>query len=543
MKVTMNIGMKMLTFMIISIVALIAIIIDWVILVITNDYHLAQWLFYKDVLILTIGSFGIYHLVNKYFGKASLESKRRSIPYQNLKHTIFTLIKKTNGEIVYTYLEGKQIRERGLNAQEAYQKTIRQLFGEDFDEYTEPFVERAFNGEELRFDVYDKNNHVLEVFLMPVFQSGVITEVYGEARDITRFKKHESELNTKVNQFNRILENISEGFIFINSHDVCTYANAQAARILLVSKEDIVGKGIAELFTEELTTPLHKLYQLACEEQYPIKQEVWQKKKCYDVRVYPSYDGCAIYIDDISEQKRSEEVIRKSDKLTVVGQLAAGVAHEIRNPLTSIKGFLQLIQSSSKDQDSIKYASIMINEIDRIELIISEFLVLAKPQAMKFQQHSIEDIINQTVLFIEAQANLQNIQIHTSFAENLPELMCEHNQLKQVFINLIKNAFEAMPLGGDIFIQVEQESSSHLLIVFKDEGEGISEEDIARIGEPFYTTKDKGTGLGLMVSYKILQNHQGTMQVQSEYGKGTSFYIRLPLARQDQENILPSVSY
>ncbi|WP_408007594.1 ATP-binding protein [Pseudalkalibacillus sp. A8] len=205
--------------------------------------------------------------------------------------------------------------------------------------------------------------------------------------------------------------------------------------------------------------------------------------------------------------------------------MAAGIGHEIRNPITAIKGFIQLLK---EDPCNLDYHDVILNEFDRIDKIISEFMILSKSQAHHISQEDISTIMKNTITFMAPQAKLKNVSLRILIEENLPNVLCEKNQLKQVFINLIKNGIECMESGGNLWVKVARGNTDSVSITIKDEGCGISPEIIERLGEPFYTTKSKGTGLGLMVSYRIIQNHKGTIKVESELGEGTTFMIKLP---------------
>ncbi|CAH1217831.1 Adaptive-response sensory-kinase SasA [Paenibacillus plantiphilus] len=232
-----------------------------------------------------------------------------------------------------------------------------------------------------------------------------------------------------------------------------------------------------------------------------------------------------VIVRDISERKKNEELLINSEKLYVAGQLAAGIAHEIRNPLTSLKGFLQLM--SSGRQSNKNYYDIMKSELNRIESIVSELLMLSKPQIYELSCKDIRLIIRDTVTLLEAQALLHSIEMEMRVDDDPLWVRGVENQLKQVFINVVKNAIESMLEGGKIIISCMREDD-HVIIRIEDYGPGIPEEQLSKIGQPFYTTKEKGTGLGLMVSYKIVDNHQGRIQVRSSLGVGTTFDIILP---------------
>jgi two-component system, sporulation sensor kinase E len=230
---------------------------------------------------------------------------------------------------------------------------------------------------------------------------------------------------------------------------------------------------------------------------------------------------------DITEEKRAEELLIKSEKLSIVGQLAAGVAHEIRNPLTSLKGFVQLLSGRITQYDH--FFDIMLSELDRINFIVSEFLVIAKPQVVHFQPKNPGEILLQTIALLNSQALMNNVEIAYKLSNDLPLIRCDENQIKQVFINVLNNSIDAMPDGGAIIVKSEIKDNGDLTLTFIDHGVGISEDRIPRLGEPFYTTKEKGTGLGLMVSYKIIENHQGSMSIRSKLDQGTTVEITLPV--------------
>ncbi len=230
---------------------------------------------------------------------------------------------------------------------------------------------------------------------------------------------------------------------------------------------------------------------------------------------------------DITERKHAEEYLGRFEKIASVGQLASGIAHEIRNPLAAIKMSVHLIQTNHSADHPI-FNSIL-SELDRIDMIISEFLLLAKPHDAKFQERNIVGLLEMVLTLMNIQARRNNIYIRLKVVDEIPTIRCEENQIKQVFVNIIKNAIEAMPNGGDILIYVYAENNCSVKIRFVDEGCGIPDTLLCRLGEPFYTTKEKGTGLGLQVCRKIIEDHQGTMKISSEVDKGTTIDVILPV--------------
>lgn len=225
---------------------------------------------------------------------------------------------------------------------------------------------------------------------------------------------------------------------------------------------------------------------------------------------------------DITSRKEAEEVLQRSDKLSVIGELAAGVAHEIRNPLTAIKGFAQI------GLENPTYKKIVLDEIERINVIVNEFMLLAKPHAITFSMKNIIAIIKYIISMLESESNLKNVQFIFNTDDEHLIVECEENQLKQVFLNVMKNGIEAMPNGGKVFIHVQQKED-YVKITIRDQGTGIPTDKMKRLGEPFFTMKKDGNGLGLMVSYKIIQNHRGSIKVESQVDQGTTFTISLPI--------------
>ncbi|MBU9719977.1 MULTISPECIES: ATP-binding protein [Bacillaceae] len=238
--------------------------------------------------------------------------------------------------------------------------------------------------------------------------------------------------------------------------------------------------------------------------------------------------GYGVVIKDITDLKNSEKQLQHSEQLSVIGELAAGVAHEIRNPLTSLKGFIQLISHESKEAST--YQEIMTSELERINLIVNELLLLAKPKEADYESKHLLSLVKTVVTIANTQAILYNIQIKLVYNEEIDKVYieCEENKLKQVFLNVLKNAIEAMEKEGDIYIKFKK-LGDRIIMQFIDEGPGISKDKLANLGKRFYTTKQDGTGLGLMISKNIVREHKGDMDITSEVGVGTKVEISLPL--------------
>lgn len=223
------------------------------------------------------------------------------------------------------------------------------------------------------------------------------------------------------------------------------------------------------------------------------------------------------------QEERSEELVH-SDRLNMAGTLAAGIAHEIRNPLTSLRGFLQLLQKREP-----QYTEIMLSEVDRINHIVTELLELASPKESRFEPRLLQPLLQNVITLLQPQALLHQIQLIGNYGQDTGYLVvvCSEMKLKQVFINLIKNAMEAMPDGGNIVITLAAEGD-WARVEIADDGNGIPQELIDKIGSPFFTTKAEGTGLGLMISRRIVEDHRGKLAFRNLPKGGAAVTVGLP---------------
>ena len=357
-------------------------------------------------------------------------------------------------------------------------------------------------------------------------------------RNVIERYEMEKKLRKSEQRFRKIFDGALSGMVLLNERFEIIDINEVGTSLCEKKKEELIGKSLLTVidFGQNGKKILNKyIQQISKLGNYQGSKTLtlWNGKRKH-IEYSSKYNvipGAIFTIfQDITEKLEMEEQLRKSDTLNVIGQLAAGVAHEIRNPMTALKGFIQLLETNVKE-DYSTYFNIIKTELLRIESIINEFLILAKPQAVNYLQKDIRQIMKETVELLSAQAVLHNIQFRTHYEEDLPITCCEPNQLKKVFVNIIKNAIEVMPNGGFITISIKSTEDSRIHISIRDEGSGISEVKLKKLGEPFFTTKERGMGLGLMVSYRIIEEHNGTIEVESELKKGTTFHIYLPINR------------
>lgn len=372
----------------------------------------------------------------------------------------------------------------------------------------------------------------------------------GTVQDVTFKHEQDCLLRDSAKVYQKIIKFVPEPIV-LSDEGTIIYVNKLAMQMIGESDEaQVVGKSVFDFIH-----PSHHMYTknslahiMASDEPTPFQERVivcadgrYLDVEIASIRInnYMGKDVMLSVVRDLTDRKRSEEMLVRSEKLSVIGQLAAGVAHEIRNPLTALKGFTQLLRNKYEKQSH--YFDIMANEIDRINLIVNEFMTLAKPHFSQFNIARLEPIMQSVISILETQAILHNVEIAVNIERPLPDIFCNENQLKQVFLNVIKNAIEAMPDGGRVEITADAAENGFIRILIKDGGPGIPEGLIKKIGEPFLTTKEKGTGLGLMISTRIIEAHQGKLQLHSVLKEGTTVEIKLPA--QEQMIVAASCAY
>jgi len=264
-----------------------------------------------------------------------------------------------------------------------------------------------------------------------------------------------------------------------------------------------------------------------CEEVIPLRDGSTKTFDAFKVPIFNkdgSRKGLVVIGRDITALKESENLLRQSEKMAVLGVLAAGIAHEIRNPLTTIKGFMQMSQQKTIKLDD--HMDVLVDEIDRINSIVNELLLIAKPTDVVYSTQNINTIVRDVVQLLSIEASLKNTQLNVVESEQF-NTYCNESKLKQVFINIIKNALEAISSEGLVTITIYDKNEHQLAVKFDDNGCGIEETRLKHIGEPFYSVKEKGVGLGMTVSYSIIESHKGSIHINSQVDIGTSVEVLL----------------
>jgi two-component system, sporulation sensor kinase B len=238
--------------------------------------------------------------------------------------------------------------------------------------------------------------------------------------------------------------------------------------------------------------------------------------------------------EGLVEKSRMKEEIQRAEKLNTLGELAASIAHEVRNPLTVVKGFLQLMQQDEKGKN-YDYLSLVLSELGRAEAIINDYLNFAKPQFEKLEEFPLVHVLSEVKMLLEPFAVKQGVQLESSLDTSNFQLLTDRNQLKQALVNLIKNAIEATPEGGKVTLTYKLKDN-HAYIYITDTGKGMDHDQLARLGTLFYTTKDKGTGLGTSVSLRIIETMKGKVSYESKLGIGTEVTMILPEGKKEIVN-------
>ncbi|MED0902445.1 PAS domain-containing sensor histidine kinase [Bacillus cereus] len=354
--------------------------------------------------------------------------------------------------------------------------------------------------------------------------------------DITKRKRMEEKLKQTSNELELIFKAIPDLYFLSELDGTIKDCKVNSVSKFYVPIEEFIGKK----FQEILPVPIIKQFEKAINQiktssapvlidySLQLDDEIYY----FEARLLPLFeDKIMIIVRDITERTITTELLKKSDTLNAVGQLAAGVAHKVRNPLTVIKGFMQLLQQEvGKDKECL---SLILSEISSIEKVIQEFLSIAKPNAAVFEPKNLCTILDNVVDLISTQAIMKNIRITLNVdAENVLVECCEI-QLKQVFYSILQNSIEAIQNGQEIIISVKKHNSTEIKISILDKGIGIPSERIKRLGEPFYSTKEKGTGVGLMMSYRIIESHGGKISIKSQVGKGTTVTLFFPIYNGD----------
>ncbi len=343
--------------------------------------------------------------------------------------------------------------------------------------------------------------------------------------EVLRRKKIEERLRIKGQELTNILESIKGPVYTLNRQWQFSFVNGEAEKYFNKRREELIGQNIWELFPRciEYYRPLFEKALKNKENKESVNSEIISAGITYEVYVYPLDEGLSVLHNDISGRKMFEKEMAQLDRLNLVGQMAAGIGHEIRNPMTTVRGFLQLLGEKEEYVEAKSYFELMIEELDRANSIITEFLSLARDKAVDLNPLFLNKIIENIQPLLQADAMVSDKEIVLELQETRA-LMLDEKEIRQLLINLVRNGLDAMPDGGKLTIKTFMDGEEVVLAV-QDEGCGIKSEDLEEIGTPFFTTKENGTGLGLATCYSITARHNAVIDIDTT-PSGTTFCVR-----------------
>ncbi len=381
----------------------------------------------------------------------------------------------------------------------------------------------------------DERHMVLMAFtLLLLGFAGVVTLFLAQAYRSTRTSL------SKIKAFSdHLVETMPIGMVALDEGGNVRAMNKAAEQILKISEFEAKKTKAEELLCPEMMAMVEK----ALGEMRTVEDEITcpvegSEPLSLEAIVTPlslgeqeGFSGLVLLFRDLTEIQRLKEEVARSQRLASIGRLAAGVAHEIRNPLSSIKGFATYFKERYKDvpQDQ-QTANIMVQEVDRLNRVVSQLLEFARPATIQKEATEVFGLIKDSLRMVEDDALKKSIRIETNSSGSGIVALVDPDRIKQVLLNLYLNALEAMEEGGVLRVSVQMhQGDSAFSIIIEDTGHGIAEKDLPHVFDPYFTTKPSGTGLGLAIAHKIVESHGGELMIQSEEGKGTRVIIRLPI--------------
>jgi two-component system sporulation sensor kinase A len=372
---------------------------------------------------------------------------------------------------------------------------------------------------------------------------GIAQGMIAICHDRSQLHRLEVEIRQKDQFFASIVRNSAAAILTLDSDERVTSWNRGAEAVFGYGEAEMLGRSLEILLPEDLKEQkeLEKISQAARLEGYLRSYQtrrITKDGRLIDViftrTALKDKDGLLIgfssVIKDITGQKLIERHLAQMEKLSAIGELSAGLAHEIKNPLAGIKGAIEIIRDGlASDHSHRMILGQVLAEVTRIDRIVMNLLSYSKPRKADFGTLDLVALIKQVIALLDNLAEAKRIKLTLKSKEETTLLIADENELKQLFMNLLLNSIEATPTGGSVEVSLEEASDSKLCVWVSDNGSGISPERLNKVFQPFFTTKKAGTGLGLATCKRIVLDHGGEIRVESEVGKGTRFCIEFPL--------------
>ena len=407
--------------------------------------------------------------------------------------------------------------------------------GEESDKPSEPlniFVGLDMTSMEAALKSDTRHFLIMVLILLLLGFSGVILLLLFQS-----YRATQASLSRIKAFSDTLVENMPIGLVAIDIKNNIASINSVAESLLSLTQKNVMGQDAKRNLPDDLWNQVKRLHR----EGGLIEKEIDCALK--SGRMIPlavsaaaltdeigNHQGYVLLFKDLSEVASLRAEVERSQRLATVGRLAAGVAHEIRNPLSSIKGFATYFKERYREvPEDQRTASIMIQEVDRLNRVVSQLLEFARPVTITKKPISIKALIEDSLNLIERQAAEKNITIHTQLSVEPDVIYLDADKMNQVFLNLYLNAIEAMETGGDLSVELTRSGTKNQIkIDIADTGTGIEATDLAHVFDPYFTTKNSGTGLGLAIAHKIVERHNGEIHAASRQGEGTTFTIILP---------------
>lgn len=472
---------------------------------------------------------------NKQAEKELRESEER---YRLIVETANEGIWIIDAESRTVFANIKMAEMLGFTRNEMIGKSLFEFMDEEGQTIAEIHVDRRRQDIREQYDFKFRRKDGTEVWTImstvPIFDNmGRYSGVLGMITDITERKLAEKTLRKSEERYRTIFETTGTATIIIEEDTTISLANTEFERLSGYSKEELEGKKSWTDFVEkddlEIMKEYHRMRRTdpnAAPRNYEyrfIDRQGNVRNVFVTIAMVPGTKKSVASLLDITERKRTEKDITRLDWLHLVGQMAAGIGHEIRNPMTTIRGFLQMLGSKKECTQYHEYFVLMIEELDRANSIITEFLSMARNKPVEMKRQNFNSIAKALSPLITANAMNSNKNVIVELGD-IPDLLLNEKEVRQLILNLVRNGLEAMSPGGYLAIKTFIDAGEVVLSV-QDQGKGIDPSMLDKLGTPFFTTKETGTGLGLAISYSIAARHNATINVETG-DAGTTFFVR-----------------